>query len=530
MTQPLPAVVCPQQATIGSDVTTESAPSPRTASVVLVLAIVGLIGAVRLLLWYWPGSFFHNPASGTWTALAWDFAHGEFYRPVLSPLGFGGTRYMPVMFMLHGALIWWHLDPITAGVLLMQGSVLSVAIALYVALRAAGVRPVLALSFAATPWASVTYQKFATDMRVDYLSATFVLLAIAAVCVAMKDSRSRWLWSAGAACVLATFSKATEIVFVVPIAFALAAGKTRERAIWFAGLTLAMCVCVFGALEWASAGHLLDNLRATFTDGMHVADLWHRGLPTFLFQLVGDPLIGAMFLLAAWALVVAVWSRTWSAIDSYFLTTTAITAVIFASPGTSSNHMIELQIATALAVAVAVERGRLPDRLVASVCGVLVVVLIALVLPLPWMPSPIRTLQRLGPHQRATVEEIREEFLPPAGSYLSLDPILPVLLHQRPSVLDPFSLNLLVVNDTAAGSNLRALVHARSFGTIVLDDDEGVFARDMQSGANWDERAASRFLAAATPLVRLIASDYAICAVRRPFVILRPRDTACVRT
>src|SRR5215472_12054829 len=244
---------CPQQATNAGDVISESAPRRRTASMVLLLAAVGLIGAVRLLLWYWPGSFFHNPASGTWTALAWDFAHGEFYRPVLSPLGFGGTRYMPVMFMLHGALIWWHLDPITAGVLLMQGSVLSVAIALYVALRAAGVRPVLALSFAATPWASVTYQKFATDMRVDYLAARFVLIAIAAVCVAMKDARSRWLWCAGAACVLATFSKATEIVFVVPIAFALAAGKTRERAIWFAGLTLAMCVCVFGALEWASA-------------------------------------------------------------------------------------------------------------------------------------------------------------------------------------------------------------------------------------------------------------------------------------
>src|SRR5215472_3127100 len=492
---------CPQQATNAGDVISESAPRRRTASVVLVLAVVGLIGAVRLLLWYWPGSFFHNPASGTWTALAWDFAHGEFYRPVLSPLGFGGTRYMPVLFMLYGALIRLHVDPITAGVLLMQISVVMVAIALYVALRAADVRPMLALPFAATPWASVTYQKFSTDMRVDYLAASFVLIAIAAVCLAMKDSRSRWLWCAGAACVLATFSKITEIAFVVPIACALAAGQSRARAARFAGLTLAVCLLVFGALEWASAGHLVDNFQATITAGMRVSDLWHRGLPTFLWQLVGDPLIGAPFLLAAWSLMTAVRRRTWSTTDSYFLTATVITAVIFASPGTSSNHMIELQIATAVVIAVAVERGRLPDKLVANVYAVLVAVLIALVLPLPWMPSPTRTLRLLGPRQRATVEEIREEFLPPTASYLSLDPIVPVLLHQRPIVLDQFSLNLFVVNDTAAGRNLRTRVRARSFATIVLDDEDGVFARDLQ------------------PLVRLIAADYEICAVRRPFVI-----------
>jgi hypothetical protein len=320
--------------------------------------------------------------------------------------------------------------------------------------------------------------------------------------------------------VLATFSKATEIVFVVPIACALGAGESRARAVRFAGLTLAVCVLVFAGLEWASAGRLVDNFRATLTAGMHVSDLWHRGFPTFLSQLAGDPFIGGPFLLAMWSLVVAARNRRWSTTDGYFLTATVITVLIFASPGTSSNHMIELQIATALAVAVAVERGVFPEKLVTTTYAVLVVALIVLVLPLPWMPSPTRTLQRLGPHQRATVEQIREEFLSSPGSYLSLDPIVPVLLHQRPSVLDAFSLNLFVLNDTAAGRNLRARVRARAFDTIVLDDDEGVFA----DGSPQD---ASRFLAAATPLVRLIAADYEICAVRRPFVILRPRDTAC---
>ena len=488
-----------------------------------LLTIVGLVGAIRLLCWYWPGSFFHNSASGTWTALAWDFAHGELYRPVLSPSGFGGTRYMPLMFMLHGLLIRLQIDPIHGGVLVMQASVVLASIALYVALRAATVTPVLALPFALTPWATVTYQKFCTDMRADYLAAAFVVTAVAAACVARRDSRRRWLWCAGVACVLGTFSKFTAIVFVLPIACALGADSSRVRAARFAAATLAACLLLLGALQWASAGRLLDNVHATIMAGMQVSDLWRRGIPTFLAQLGGDPMIGAPFVLAVWSLVVAVRRGGWSIVESYFLTAALVTCGIYASPGTSSNHMIELQIATALAVAVAVERGRLLDRPVAAVYAVLVLIMIALALPLPWMPSPTRTLRLLGPHQRATVEAIRAEFLPATTPYLSLNPMLPLLLHDRPIVLDAFNLNLFVAQNTPAGRDLRARIDARSFGTVIVDDD-GLFSGDLRPGDVGFAEAASRFWAAATPVVQLIGSEYEICAVRRPFVILRPRD------
>jgi hypothetical protein len=186
--------------------------SRRRTTVVSLFAGIGIAAAIRLLCWYWPGSFFHNAASGTWTALAWDFAHGELYRPVLSSSGFGGTRYMPVLFMLQGWLIRMHMDPISAGVLLMQASVVTAAIALYGALRAANVEAAVAWPFALTLWASVTYQKFCTDVRVDCLSATFVVVAIAAATAAARDSRQHWLWLAGAACLLAILSKLTEAV------------------------------------------------------------------------------------------------------------------------------------------------------------------------------------------------------------------------------------------------------------------------------------------------------------------------------
>jgi len=446
------------------------------------------------------------------------------YRPVLSASGFGGTRYMPLLFGLHGALIRLGIDPVHAGVLLMQGSVVAACIALYGALRAANVASSLALPFAITPWATVTYQKFVTDLRADYVAAAFVAAAVAAACMAQRDARRRWLWCAGAACVLGACSKFTAIVFVVPIAFALTSGGSRQRAASFAAGTLGAWLLLLGALQWASAGRFLENLQATITAGTHVSDLWRRGIPTFLMQLVGDPMIGAPFVLAVSSLVIAVRRRRWTVVDSYVLTAALVTCGIYASPGTSSNHMIELQIATALAVGVAVERGRLPDRLVAGMYAVTVVIMIALVLPLPWMPSPTRTLRLLGPRQRTTVDGIRAAFLPETASYLSLDPIVPVLLHERPMVLDPFNLNLFVVNDTPAGRDLQSRIRTRSFATVIVDDDEGEFSRDLLPDDRGFAEAAARFWATATPLVRLIGSDYEICAVRRPFVILRPRS------
>src|SRR5258708_2023597 len=114
------------------------------------VAILGLAAAVRLMLWYWPGSLFLRSKSDIWTALAWNAAHGEFYRPLLGPHGYGGTRYMPLLFLMHGGLIRLGFDPIRSGMVLMQLSVAAAAGVLFAALRRAGARTALAAPLAAT--------------------------------------------------------------------------------------------------------------------------------------------------------------------------------------------------------------------------------------------------------------------------------------------------------------------------------------------------------------------------------------------
>jgi hypothetical protein len=127
-------------------ITSSGVPRPRSAPSALgdpwlltalwTLAIVAVGAAARLLVWYFPGRVFDGVTSHIWTALAWDLAHGHFYRPLLGPDGYGGTRYMPLLFGTQALLMRLGLDPIHAGVLLMQGSVLAAVAALYAALRA----------------------------------------------------------------------------------------------------------------------------------------------------------------------------------------------------------------------------------------------------------------------------------------------------------------------------------------------------------------------------------------------------------
>src|SRR2546422_4186374 len=80
--------------------------------------LVPFISSIALMAWYWPGSLPQDSSSGVWTALAQDFSRGVFYRPTFDAFGFGGTRYMPLFFVLHGSLIRLSFDPIAAGLAL----------------------------------------------------------------------------------------------------------------------------------------------------------------------------------------------------------------------------------------------------------------------------------------------------------------------------------------------------------------------------------------------------------------------------
>src|SRR2546429_2533407 len=92
--------------------------SPTRRRLLWIGCLVPFLGSIAVMAWYSPGALPPDSSSGVWTAPAQDFAKGVFYRATVSAFGFGGTRYMPLFFVLHGALIRLAFDPVTAGVVL----------------------------------------------------------------------------------------------------------------------------------------------------------------------------------------------------------------------------------------------------------------------------------------------------------------------------------------------------------------------------------------------------------------------------
>src|SRR3989475_11833803 len=112
--------------------------SPTRRRLLWIGCLVPFLGSIALMAWYWPGALPQDSSSGVWTALAQDFAKGVFYRATVSAFGFGGTRYMPLFFVLHGALIRLAFDPVTAGVVLTVLTMLLCDVGLWLVLCGVG--------------------------------------------------------------------------------------------------------------------------------------------------------------------------------------------------------------------------------------------------------------------------------------------------------------------------------------------------------------------------------------------------------
>jgi hypothetical protein len=364
----------------------------RLLAAVWTFAIVALAGATRILWWYWPGSVFDGVTSHIWTALAWNFAHGEFYRPPLGPDGYGGTRYMPLLFVVHGALIRAHADAIHSGVVLMQGSVVAAAVALFFALRASELPARLAAPLAATVFGTVIYQQYCTDLDPDYLAAAFAMVAVAFALHSGGRGGVWWLAAASAAVVLAALTKVTALAYAAPIVVWLVTCRRMPAAAWFAFGTAALFTAAIGLVQIASHGWFVESFRATITGGMGLADVW-RTAPKFVREVVLDPFVAALFALGCWCAVVSFRRGRTGLAEVHFAAASVATVVIFASPGTVGNHLVDLQMSSVLVIGVAIAEGLLPPRPYAAVFACLAVALAAISIPVAGIPSVIATLR-----------------------------------------------------------------------------------------------------------------------------------------
>jgi hypothetical protein len=296
----------------------------------------------------------------------------------------------------------------------------------------------------------------------------------------------------------------TALAYAAPIAGWLVSGRRTRAAAWFVFGTAALFAAAIGLVQMASHGRFVESVRATITGGMGSADMW-RAAPKFVHEIVLDPFVAVFFGLASWCAVASFRREPPRLAEVYLAMASVVTLVIFASPGTVGNHLVDLQMSSVLAIGVAITDRRLSPRPAAAVFACLAVALAAISIPVAGIPSVIATLRARGRPSRAAVRAVHTEFLPAGTRYLSTDPVIAVLNGERPLLLDAFNLNRFVREGTPAGRDLEQRVRRHDFPVIVVRENRGA--------------AASK-----NDLERLVDSNYDVRAVRPPFVILMPRD------
>src|SRR5881397_328013 len=489
--------------------------SPTRRPLLWIGCLVPFLGSIALMAWYWPGALPQDSSSGVWTALAQDFAKGRVYRPTVSAFGFGGTRYMPLFFVLHGALIRLAFDPVTAGIVLTVLTMLLCDVGLWLVLCELGVDWTVALPLALLPHAAVSFQLLSLQVKGDFLAAALTLWGMWCGLRYARHRATPWLVACALALLGAFLTKFTALAGAALVCGWLWSRRDRRAALALGGMLALLAGASLAGIYWASDERVLPAFRAAAAGGMHPA--YALGAPLWLLLVaVQDPVFLIVVAAAAVYAIGAMRARVWSLPVAYFLLTAAMTVVIFTSPGADTNHFLDL-----LAASVLVLGARL------ALAVPLVLAVLSAVTWLPGMISIRSLIEKGGKPERRAVAALAARLGPEAHDLLSENPILPVLLGERPRVLDPFTLRLVARQQPAAGADFNARLAHREFGAVVLVDFTGSDPTHIASAlractASDGERCYGDVLFPPGFLERLDRS-YVLSFVEHPFVVYEPR-------
>jgi hypothetical protein len=458
--------------------------------------------------------------SGVWIALADDVAHGDFYRPLHGSLGTGGTRYMPLFFLLHGGMIKLGAAPLTAGVALTLGSVLALVATAGVLLRRLGLPREISWPAALLMLGAVSFEMMMLTVKGDYLAAAFNLGGIAAFLDwSQHRGRSRLCLTSGLFAA-AFLTKITSVFGLgACVAWLLFRNEWRLAARLFAASCLMMLAGVILA-NLASDGRMWASFRAVASGDTDSAFALTSPV-RFLSECSGDPLACILFVGACVCGTMLFLKNRNTPILWLAVFTALVTLVIFASPGTGANHLIDPIVVAALVVALALNQPASRSRIWAGITAAAFALGI-IVSWLPGVPSIPRFFKQHHKPALTAVQEFIERAGPAAHPIFADNPLIPILAGERPFVADLFNLELALRNEAGKRAEMLGRLQAGEFGAVVLSNWPDVFTRDVNSPDD-------PLIAATLPRLRQISrvaegfysameSRYHIVLVRRPYI------------
>ncbi len=437
-----------------------------------IAAALALATALRLPA-AWSSGNSLNHVSGAWMTLADDLSRGTFYRPFhLSGGGFGGTRFFPLAFVLHAALLRSGWDLLASGYAVSLASGALLVLAAFVLLRRLGLSRPLAAAFAALVFAGFAGQHALSAIRGDLLPVALSALGLAALAGGGSGAR---LASAACAFSLAFAAKPTSLTAPAAAIAWLALRGRRRSAVALAALVAAGAIAVVVATDAFSAGRFAALLRAGAGGGVVLRDLV-RAPARLAEQLSVADRSGLVLLVAAAAalgagapsLLRAIrCGRTGSPLLLAGLWLAAALAgalAVFASPGTGFNHLVELEAASAIALGAAT-RSALPAARVARLAAPVAAIAGFAIALGTWREDLSSSRLR---EIRAVIRA-----LPDGGPIFSEDPLVPLLAGQRPWILDPWMLRLASARVPATTLPISDDLRRGQFPAVVLFRDLG---------------------------------------------------------
>jgi hypothetical protein len=400
--------------------------------------------------------------AGIWMALAQYSNAGILYPPLEADGVYAGTRYMPLYFVLIAVLVKIIGDYVMAAKLLALASMVSLLAGVFIAVRRITSRSLDAVILTGLMLASAEGMTALLSPHADALAAALTVVGLLVI------ERSRP--SAGKYGLAALFLTAALMTKFSAVAGPAAAGvflvrQDRKRPLWLLLPWFVLTASGLLLLNHVSNGRFVDNFRSLGSGGMSLDSI--RIGPSRVAFAFGQTFPFAVVLpLAVFALFWRGREYGFGLWDWYFVFTAAITLVIFTSPGTGLNHLLELEVAAVLVIAQLFASQADGTR---QARGFLEPIARLIVLAL--LLGAEYGLIREGKYAEwtdAVPGRIVVEALPSRARILAEDATVPILLGQRPVVMDAFAFRVLAEREQVDDRQLAERIARQEFEALVL--------------------------------------------------------------
>jgi len=495
----------------------------RSLIILWATATTAFLGSISLLIWFLPGAVPIGHTSGVWTAMAHDFSLGILYRPVFDEFGYGGTRYMPLYFILHGYLMMMNPDPIITGFVLSLAIVVFLDVGVYLLLREIGIRPLIALPLTFLPHASISFQLLTLEFRGDFLSTAFNIWGMLFALQHLRNKSWFLLTLSSLSFLGALFTKFTTVQGLAAILLYYFFQGRKKSAVFLATVTGVLGVLALVILHVWSQGRMLSNFEACLLGGGSL--IYFLKTPVWFVRVIAqDPFFLIIFGLAA-LVAVKTASENWKTFPYVcFGITFATTFLIFSSPGTDHNHLMDLMAASLLILGVQFLQSFNFSRLynlsfIAIVLGTL----------FTWVPGTLSIkdhMEELGKPTRESVQDIGDRLGPNAKNLMSENPLVPVMLGQRAIAMDTFSLRITALKSPEIDRDFNRKLENQFFGAVILVDYSGAPPEDLEE-AMWNHlsKGTYRFYGEVhfnKGFFNRLRKYYYLSFNQRPFVVFEP--------